>query len=64
MANAAYQAIGGGLAPFHRDDLDGRGLVVGSEDDMTSGDFDVPHRASIVFQNSVHVEFAFVIRLK
>src|SRR5579863_475603 len=31
---------------------------------MISGHFDVPDRASIVFQNSVHIEFAFAIRRK
>jgi len=35
-----------------------------AEDEVGSGRFDVSHRASIVFQNSVHIKFALAIWLK
>ena len=64
MADAADEVVGGALAVCQGDDLDGRRLVVGAENELTSGDFDVSYRASIAFQNSVHIEFAFAIGLE
>jgi hypothetical protein len=49
VADAAYQVISGGPAVFHGHDFDGRGLVVGAQDEVISGNFDVSHRANIVF---------------
>ena len=64
MADAADQVVGGGFAFGHGDTFDGRRLMVGTENEMGSGQFHVSDRTSIVFQNSVHIELAFAIRRK
>jgi len=64
VADAADEIIGGAFAVGHGDYLDRRRLVVGAENELASGDFDVSYRASIAFQNSVHIEFAFAIWLE
>jgi hypothetical protein len=45
----------------HDADFSRRTSDVGGEG---AGQFDVSHEASIVFQNSVHIEFAFAIGLE
>ena len=64
VADAADEVVGGAFAVGHGDYFDGRRLVVGAENELASGDFDVSYRASIAFQNSVHIEFAFAIGLE
>jgi hypothetical protein len=64
VADAADQVVGGAFALCQGYYFDGRRLVVGAENELISGDFYVSYRASIVFQNSVHIEFAFAIWLK
>ncbi len=64
MADSADEVVGGGTAFGHRDDFDRGRLIVGAEDQVRIGLFDVSDGASIVFQNSVHIEIAFAIGLK
>ena len=64
LADAADQVVGGGFAFGYGQDFDRGGLVVGAENELVSRRFDVPDRASIAFQNSVHIEFAFAIWLE
>ncbi len=49
---------------FEHEDIDGRRLIVSAQEKLISGNFNISHRTSIVFQNSVHIEFAFTIRLE
>lgn len=44
--------------------MDGIGLVVGPEDELLAGNFDILHRAAVVAQNGVHIDIAPAIRLK
>jgi len=62
VADSSDDVVGGGLIWVDGDDLDGGGLVVGAENESVAGGFDVADGASFVFQNSVHIEFAFAIR--
>jgi hypothetical protein len=64
VADAADEVVGGAFAVCHGKYFDGRRLVVGAKNELVSGDFYIPYRASIAFQNSVHIEFAFAIRLE
>ena len=63
VADAADQIVGGGLASSMVITSMGEAWLCGRESD---GCRRLPriYRASIVFQNSVHVELAFAIRLK
>ena len=61
MANAADHVVGGGLALFHGHDLDGVGLVVGAQNQVITGGFDIFHGAIFVFEDGVHIELALAI---
>ena len=64
MADSADEVAFRRFAVGDRDDFNRAGLVVRAKDELISGDFDITDRASIVFQNSVHIKFALAIRLE
>ena len=64
MTDPAYQIIFGGFAFRDGQDFDGVVVVVGAQNEAISGKFDVADGASIVFQNSVHIQFALAIGLE
>lgn len=61
MAHATHEIIGGGFAFFDGHYLDGIGLVVGSENQVIAGGFDILDGAGPIFQHGIHVELAFAV---
>ena len=64
LADPAYHEIGDRFSFRHSDDFDWGGVVVGAKDKGGFGLFDVSDGASVVFPDSVHIQFALAIRLK
>ena len=64
VADAADQVVGSGLAFFHRNDFDGKILIVGTQNQMIAGSFHIFHCAIVVLENGVHIELALAIRFE
>ena len=64
MADSADQVVLGHFRFGDGEDFDRVGVVVGAEEQGVGGRFDVCYGASIVFQNSVHIELRFAIWLE
>ena len=64
VADATDEVVGDGLVGIHTHDLDGVGVVVGTQDEMIVGEFHVLDSAGVLLADSVHVEIAFTIRLE
>ena len=62
MADATDEVVGGGFAAFHGHDFDGKGLIVGAENQMMIRGFHIFHGAIAVLEHGVHIEFAFAVR--
>ena|ERR1700722_6222174 len=64
MADASDEIVGGCLALLHSQDFDRVSLIVGPQDQVIVGSLHIFHRASIVLEDGVHIEFALAVRLE
>lgn len=64
VADTSYQVIAGFLALLHGEHFDGIGLVMGPQDELMGCGFDVFDGAGFVFEDGVHIGFAFAVGLE
>ncbi len=64
VADTADQVIGRRFAIFHSHHLDGISLIVGPENEVSTGSFHVLYRTCAIFEDGVHVELSFAVGLE
>jgi hypothetical protein len=64
MTDPADDVVCGFPTFFHRQHIDGVGLIVRAQDQLTGCNFHIFNRTSVAFIDGIHIRFAFSIRLE